>query len=288
MIIKIKHEMKKFLKYTTFLLVIMTLTQCDDPREFEGSSQPYVYITNENLSGASTEGCDPVSFTVAIPFVNTSGTVMIATEGSAIFGTDYNIEGDVSNVTETGFTLNLTDNEESVNGSTTGVFQVIFPDDEIIDGAKNISISLQTASATGLGNIKIGTWAGVGKSAEITIGDASAINYSGTYNVSSNATGGDCSGDDFTGTITLELISGSTYTIDDITYGLYDYCYGSGSNPGEIEILNGSVFYLDVPDVVYGGDDFDGTGVADPCNGTLIIEWSNNYGDSATSTAVKS
>lgn len=77
-----------------------------------------------------------------------------------------------------------------------------------------------------------------------------------------------------------------TYSISDVTGGLYALCYGDGENPGEITTNGFAILMEAQPDVIYGGDQFDGTGQMD-CDGNFTLTWSNGYGDKATSYYTK-
>lgn len=89
---------------------------------------------------------------------------------------------------------------------------------------------------------------------------------------------------------TVDMTPGSEnreFTLSDITGGLYVLQYGSADNPATIYEVNGNLFLEAQPDVVYGGDQFDGTGSIElDDDGNLVgftIDWSNGYGDAGTS-----
>jgi hypothetical protein len=71
--------------------------------------------------------------------------------------------------------------------------------------------------------------------------------------------------------------------MSDVTGGLYINCYGASDNPGQITTDLFDISMVDQPDVVYGGDIFNGSGSLD-CDGNLVITWSNGFGDAGTST----
>ena len=109
----------------------------------------------------------------------------------------------------------------------------------------------------------------------------------GTYTVTTTQTNpAGCSG--VTNTVEVAIIGEGLFTITDLTGGLYANCYGAFDNPGRINgqcNAGNSLQVSDQPDVVYGGDVFNGTGQINP-DGSFVISWSNNYGDRGTSTHV--
>jgi hypothetical protein len=89
----------------------------------------------------------------------------------------------------------------------------------------------------------------------------------------------------YTSTITLVEQLGPNsfiYELSDVTGGLYALCYGDGPNPGQITVENDVITMTNVPDDVYGGDVFNGSGLID-CDGNFELVWSNGFGDQATS-----
>lgn len=83
--------------------------------------------------------------------------------------------------------------------------------------------------------------------------------------------------------VTVEKVSDNadgsvTFSISDITGGLYPEFYGSAANPAEFIVFGLEILVKDQPDVVYGGDVFNGTGKIE-CDGTFVINWSNGFGD---------
>lgn len=89
---------------------------------------------------------------------------------------------------------------------------------------------------------------------------------------------------------TVDMTPGSEnseFILSDITGGLYTLAYGASDNPATIYEVNGNLFLEAQPDVVYGSDQFDGTGsIQLDADGNLVsftIDWSNGYGDAGTS-----
>lgn len=97
-------------------------------------------------------------------------------------------------------------------------------------------------------------------------------------------------------TVTITSVGTDRYEIDDVTMGLYPVAYASSSggqvNPATFDFNpTTKVITIDAtasPDVVYGGDEFFGTGQAvDNCDGILSsieLSWANNWGDQGVST----
>ena len=88
----------------------------------------------------------------------------------------------------------------------------------------------------------------------------------------------------------VTLIAGDNpkeFVLLDITGGLYSKIYGASDNP--VTILDDCIQLVvnNQPDVVFGSDEFNGTGsITLNDNGDLIefeISWSNNFGDAGTS-----
>ncbi|MBK6265011.1 hypothetical protein JKA74_08175 [Marivirga sp. S37H4] len=110
----------------------------------------------------------------------------------------------------------------------------------------------------------------------------------GTYNVVTTETSpAGCSG--VTNVVEISEVDGSTVNLNfsDLTGGLYANCYGEDDNPGVVIYACGDLQMVDQPDVVYGGDIFNGSGSYNSATETLTISWSNGYGDAGTSVFTK-
>ena len=111
----------------------------------------------------------------------------------------------------------------------------------------------------------------------------------GTYNTVTDGGTGDGSGGtassftDLTYQVTITELSAGTYEISDITGGLYAQIYSSSDNPAEFIDICNNITIDAQPDVVFGGDEFNGTGTVNG-DGTITITWSNNYGDNGVTT----
>jgi len=111
----------------------------------------------------------------------------------------------------------------------------------------------------------------------------------GTYNTITDGGTGDGSGgtaSNFSGLayqVTITEIAAGTYEISDITGGLYALGYVASDNPAEFTDICDNITIDSQPDVVFGGDEFNGTGTVN-ADGTITIEWSNNWGDNGVTT----
>lgn len=286
------------IKYLLYILIpALLIMSCTEEPEFEASLEGYAYISaqtlntdgelEEDLTYTVTEGCgDSLYFEVVIPFNGGSGSATIEFGGDATIGTT-----DASDVVVVGgtlsgstLTLSLSEDDTQANIRTFGSFVLVFPDDDTADGNKSVTMTLSSASHSTLASVKAGSYTGQGKTGSVSVNDVASIDWSGTYTGTSTITGGDCAPTSYSFSVVIALTSGTTYSISDISFGEYDGCYNADDNPGSIDIdAAGNVSFTDVPDVVFGGDDFDGTGSIDPCSFELSVTWSNNYGDAGTS-----
>jgi hypothetical protein len=165
-------------------------------------------------------------------------------------------------------------------------------DNDENDGDKVLTFTIESVSGgydAGLGL--------VGKKFTLTIvdDDCATPSLEGTYSVvnrdASPAACGNPANDGvltYEATITLvsEVDGVRTYAISDVTGGMYPLCYGDGENPGQFTSERFAITMVSQPDVVYGNDEFNGTGVMD-CDGNFTLTWSNGFGDRATSYYTK-
>lgn len=103
----------------------------------------------------------------------------------------------------------------------------------------------------------------------------------GLYNTVNVGTGGTVNYQ-----VTITEIEPFTYRISDITGGVYAQVYGAEDNPAIFTELCGEISIVDQPDLVFGGDSFNGTGRVNP-DGTIRINWSNEAGDSGVTTLTR-
>lgn len=171
-------------------------------------------------------------------------------------------------------------------------FSVAAVDNNENDGNKTITFTIASVS----GGFEAGLGL-VGEKYVLTIkdDDCPTPSLEGTYLVynrdASPAACGNPANDaalTYEATITLvgQVDDVFTYEISDVTGGLYALCYGDGENPGQITTKRFAITLDSQPDVVYGGDEFNGTGLMD-CAGNFTLTWSNGFGDKATSYYTK-
>lgn len=72
--------------------------------------------------------------------------------------------------------------------------------------------------------------------------------------------------------VTITELEPFTYRISDITGGVYSQVFGAEDNPAVFTELCGEITITDQPDLVFGGDTFNGTGSVNE-DGTLRISW---------------
>lgn len=170
---------------------------------------------------------------------------------------------------------------------------VIAPiDNDVNDGPKTIKFTIESVS----GGLDAG-FGLVGKTFTYSIADDDCATPSleGKYLVynrdaSPAACGNPANDGALTYEATITLISedgeNRVYEISDITGGLYALCYGDGENPGQIQTTRLEIVLDSQPDVVYGGDEFNGSGEIS-CDGNFVLTWSNGFGDKGTSHYTK-
>ena len=90
-----------------------------------------------------------------------------------------------------------------------------------------------------------------------------------------------CGGDPVTGTVDIEARGGGVYEFSDWAFGSYGACYGGGSAGGEILFTDVCTEVSFTGFVDSFGDTWEFTSSIDGNEWT--IEWSNTYGESATS-----
>lgn len=269
--------MKKIKIYTlTSLITLLTVFACEEKlTTFEG---PYHVRFTSTSSAIDENATTPASNSVhfAGPTPTEAISIQLSVSGGQE-GVDFEfIEGGTSLTIQPGeffadLKISPIDNDEA-------------------DGDKKIVFTIESASG--------GFGAGfglVGKTFTYSIADDDCATPSleGTYLVvNRDATPASCGNpandDDLTYEATITLVSDvdgvRTYLLSDITGGLYSLCYGEeeGENPGIITTTRFSILLEAQPDVVYGDDEFNGTGQMD-CEGNFTLSWANGFGDRATS-----
>ncbi len=269
------NHMKNINKiFGVLLIAVVTMVGCS---EEELTTVPK-HVRFTDASGAIGEAdAEPfkVSVHLAAPIQSEEVTIGYEiTGGTAVDGTDYTIDGGNS-ITIPG-------------GELFASFNVITIDNFESDGNKTVEFTI--TSVSGDATIGLGL---LGKTFTLSINDDDCSpNLAGTYSVSTvgcgGAGGGTCGGDfeiaDYE--VTVTRVAAGVYELSDLTGGLYAGPYGAADNPGQMEDECGVLTFTEQPDVVYGGDVFDGLGSVNE-DGSFVVEWSNGYGDSGVSTFVK-
>ena len=261
------------------ILVLATLVVgCDEELTiFEGP-----YHVRFDAASATIDENNPAGGTVKLHFAGAKPTsaidVTLKVEG-AVEGVDFKFLSGGTSLTIPA-------------GDFFASFKVAGIDNDENDGNKTVKFTIESVSGgfdAGLGL--------VGKVFTLTIkdDDCPTPSLEGAYlvynrNASPSSCGNPANDADLTYEATITLISEvgdiKTYEISDITGGLYALCYGDGENPGQITTQRFAITLDSQPDVVYGGDEFNGTGLME-CSGNFTLTWSNGYGDKATSYYTK-
>ncbi|WP_420575944.1 Calx-beta domain-containing protein [Ekhidna sp.] len=253
----------KNLQYIISLALLFILVGCseEDKVIYEGQlvsiSGPGV-VSIDEAAGEQT-----VSITISKAPSSDLTLNLQVEEGSAVEGEDFNLQSTVV----------------IPSGEYSGSFTYTLVDNSEVDGAKTFTISLSETSDFELSKQS---------SLEVTIidDDCPVPELVGEFQVTTtNTSPAGCDG--VTNSVTISKVSdnpdgSTTYLLSDVTGGLYANCYGSADNPGEIVVDGLSVTLTAQPDVVYGGDQFDGTGSINTCDEVLTLNWSNGFGDSGS------
>lgn len=253
---------------------------CDQTPELELFEGNFVAFTDTgNLNVLESDGDISLSAEVAQGAGTSDVTITLTTSGDAVEGVDFDFPNGKTIVIPAG----------DFTGST--VLSLI--DNDVFSNAKTLIVEITASTASG---------ADIGLSEESSFRKTITINNDdcqddvrGSYASSGLWGRGDGAGGtgddpllgpfDYTATVELVGCSGNevTYLLSDITAGLYALGYGSADNPATIVHnldTNGiSVSTADSPDVVYGGDEFSGSGSYDPGTGSFTLDWANGYGD---------
>lgn len=263
---------------TAFVLVVVVAVACEEKQTiFDGPY--YVRFTNTSASIAENATSNStIRLHAASPKRGSEIEVKLSVQGGTE-GVDFDfVQG--------GTTLTIPAGEYFTQ------FVIAPIDNDINDGAKTIRFTIESVS----GGLDAG-FGLVGKTFtySITDDDCATPSLEGKYLVyNRDATPAGCGNPandgDLTYEATITLISEDgderVYEISDITGGLYALCYGDGENTGQIRTSRLDIILEAQPDVVYGGDEFNGTGEIS-CNGNFVLTWANGYGDKATSYYTK-
>lgn len=262
------------------MLTLVFVTSCDDTESpvFNGE-KTLIYFEN------STAQLGVV--------INDMGTVDVVVSTTTLKDTDINFDVELVGEETTAAEENFEFETSGVipAGEYTGTFTVTGIDNSVTSASELIVLKITNADGFPVEEDIF----------EITMNEVCPVpedRYAqSTWNVSSVVCNGDSNGncDPANSNIPLDyqvtMEAGETpseFVLSDITGGQYVLVYGASDNPATVSenCLNLTVDAQ--PDVVFGGDEFNGSGsVTLDDNGNLIefeIAWFNNFGDAGTST----
>ena len=243
--------MKKinYLLISALVLGSFMLNSCDEENGRQTFEGPYyaqftrsAQSINENTTGQADVEVSNVGPTLDVPItVNYS----VDPASTAVEGVDYEFIGGAPGQ----ITIPA--------GQHFGTIGIKPIDNFATESDRTVILNLE--SATGL---EAGRGA-IGIQHTVTILDNDCpIDLEGDFSTVINETNpGGCEG--VTSTVSVSKVSDNpdgsvTYSISDITGGLYPDCYGSAANPAEFILFGQEILVQDQPDVVYGGDVFNG------------------------------
>lgn len=223
-------------------------------------------------------------------YSNVTVTYSITSDG-AVEGVDYAVlSGNYSNGTGT---ITIDYDFENV-GFDAENLEIASLFDGIVDETKTLTVTLVSAVTADGQSLEVGQGS-LHRTKTITLVNVDCPDFSGTYNVTSDYCEGNGAGGcatSYTGesyAVTFTKVSPGVYEISDITGGLYVTKYEAADNPIFInESECGTLTFSNQPDVVFGGDAFSGSGTMtdDGTTKTIVITWTNGWGDQGTSTLV--
>lgn len=266
--------MKKIL-YSLFIFAAFTacdVVNSDLTNEFD--YDPFVSVENATVTVAEDAEAGQASVTILLTGPAQSSDITV------------DLEVTVSD-NATGIALPSSTTVTIPAGEFTALYTISYEDNDSPDGDKTVNVTI--TGATGVNVATEGTER-VGTTILITDDDCDIPNLAGDYSVVTTETNpAGCDGVTNEVTVTLVEDLGNfqyVYEISDVTGGLYANCYGAADNPGQFTTSVFDISMVDQPDVVYGGDIFNGSGTLD-CDGNFVLTWGNGYGDSGTSTFTK-
>ena len=270
--------MKKinYILLSGLMLGSLYLSSCDEENgrtTFEGPYYTQFTATSQSISENSTGQAD-VEVSNVGPTLDNPVTVNYSIDPSstAVEGVDYQIIG-----------ASAPGQIVIPAGQHFGIIGIKPIDNFASESDRTIVLNLTSADQglnAGRGEI------GIQHTVTIVDNDC-PINLDGDFSTVINDTNpGGCAG--VTSNVTVTKVSDNpdgsiTYSISDITGGLYPDCYGSAANTAEFILFGQDILVQDQPDVVYGADVFNGVGTAN-CDGTFVLAWSNGFGDAPTTT----
>ena len=292
----------KDIKNILFFLfaVLITLNSCeetDDPLLGATEVNNFVQFAADTPAEVSaTEGASSTSMTIQAPV--SAGEDLLATisfSGDAVYGVDFDLE-EGTGATNVGGIVSKSATEAVIKipfipaGGADLItdqvkFSVVYLTDGATDGDKTLIITLTGAVGSKTSSLVFDGGRGpIRVTSTILISDADCpSDLTGTWN--SLTTGSAGTDDPYVVTIT-ETSTNGLYDLTDITFGLYKNGYGSSDNPVQFTDACAVISVTDQPDVVYGGDVFNGSGTVNS-DGTISLTWSNGFGDSGVTTLTK-
>jgi len=307
MVINIKNEKMKnnSLIYILAIVLIFGLSACESVDDFPKVTQEYVGFASTSASFSevslsedaegnkfSTDNSYNVTIIRSTTDYSESVTVSLTYTATYLDSTGFADVGD-----DASDNIYFSEDISTISfeaGQSSYSFDVFSKDNGSSTGNISIQIQIQSVSAEGytIGYEEAGIKSGV-LSLTLVDDDCPVPSLAGTYNVvNTEANPSGCAGRPYTVTIEVANVIDAaagiyTYSISDITGGMYTECYGaSGPNPAEFSANRFDITLTAQPDVVYGNDQFDGTGTI-ACDGSFTIIWSNGFGDSGTSVYTK-
>lgn len=250
-------NMKNILK-SVFALALLVVMGCDRTEAPVYNGGEFVAFKGNIVT---VDESDP-SFGITITGTKPGLSSALSFEGTAVLGEDFTVDSQTVTVGDE-YTTTLT---------------VTPIDNSVVDGIREVSITLTEGGFPGGAAGKVYT-------VRFLDNDCPIPSIEGTFSVVTTETSpGGCSG--VTNTVIITKKDDNTYTLTDVTGGLYKNCYGAADNLGDIVVSGKNITMTDQPDVVYGGDVFNGSGIIN-CDGSFTLTWSNGFGDAGTSTFTK-
>ncbi len=262
--------MKKYFKYILPLIIASCFITSCEVEETIFSGPYHARFTSASAAiGENSTGSVTIPLHLVAPKQSQAVTITVAVADGSTSSSNFTLSSNTATIAAGEFTTSI---------SLTPV------DNTEADGTKVVRlevVSVEPASFdAGFGM--------QGKFFTVNITDDDCPNLAKTYDVVNTTCTGDGAGGcgsaqfEIETVVTLTRVQAGVYSCDDLSFGLYPLGYGDGKNPGQITEGNCGVLSIpNQPDVVYGGDFFNGPGAV-AADGTITITWSNGYGDQGT------
>lgn len=293
--------MKNIIRILGFFAFTFILTSCfDDPGNeilFDNSNS-FVEISDVSVAGA-----DRKVYSVVLDGNYTDDNITIAYSGN-ITTSDVTVNVEVvtaeSSAVE-GVDFSLASTSVTIPAGSFSAALAFAVNDDILDpeaDAKTLTLRItQTSQGEINPNFEVITLNLIGICPPDTY-DYETI--PGTYSVlSSGASTDSCPANatlsDFAGSLTLTYVSGSVadgsfvYSVNDSFAGMYiewyGDCYGytfATTNEITLDVATGNI--SGAWSSAFTNDSFGMTGTFDFCNGDMVLDWTNSFGDTGTTT----